>query len=387
MANQSAAPTGRRWTPPNHDGIDDDQVIDVDLDATDVNKSVQVGRSEQRPTRQPTQRQAPAGGDEDDNDHILKQRKIQQRLTRERLATERRVRQEFANEQALTQRQLAQKDQEIAQLRTKRYEPPNDAAHQSMMDSLQAQLEAAWEKGDSKEAAKIQRSMTEKQSEFESKKLAALLGNQQPAARAQPVQQQQQAPAAGGGMRPEAKRWASANPWFNSAGYEVESAAVIAADNELIARGSDPDDPVHYERIARVVKGKLPSIEEYLRSPDDRSGRDPFLDGLVDDDELDQDLDDVQVENVRQAAKGSRRKEVDDGGTGEGPRKKAGRAPVVNNGDETRDAGGQQRRNKRETITAEEAREMSKYGLDATDPKVANAYVRERRMQEERDAR
>lgn len=377
-----AAPS-RRWVPPNHDGIDDAQEVSIDLDEKDLSKSIQVQRTDGRQTRQPQQR----GSGREEDGFKDKERKIQQRIVRERLSTERRVRQEVANQQAAQQRQISSLQQENQQLRAKRTEAPNDAAHQAAIRSLQDKLEAAFEKGDSKEAARLQVEISTVQSAFEAAKMRALLGDQQ-----QPVQQRQ-APVVNAPtpLKAEAQRWKSANPWFQTAGYELISSAIETADQQLLDRGSDADDPKHYERIRKIVNQAIPASKKLIRSPDDEEdGFDPYLDGLVDEEPGEEEGE--TQEQLRERARKAQRKKKDDLDDDddpdielEEPRRKAGRAPVVQTDDEVRGSRRDQGagNSRRQTITAEERREMAKFGLDATNPEHAKAWVKERMAGEE----
>jgi hypothetical protein len=280
---------------------------------------------------------------------------------------ERSFNQRFADQEARWQRQVADLKRENSSLRVNRgVSEADQAAHDSKIAAWQSELETAYEKGDTKKQAELTTKIAQAQGEFESKKRAAMLGQQQHQDRddrRDAVDQRGDPDNRGNGPTREARKWMRANDdWWNDPEFEIEKQAAIVIDNQLIDEGSDPNDPEHYEELRERLLDKFPDMESEIAMPSARRGR---RDARRDDDE-DDDLDDDR---------GDRRDRRDTRGARNGSTR---RPPIPAFADRGADRGNQPRRSNGRTVTLSRAQRenMITFGLDPQNDDHVKEYAK-----------
>ena len=207
--------------------------------------------------------------------------------------------------------QQAEHQREIADLRASmgKLKPGSDAAstdeaaHQKAMDALQAELEEAQERGDSKAASTITRKMGAAEAKFWADKTAAQTqGASDNATRDAGKANGSAKPANGAGGRAPTKAgvaWAEANgQWWNDKFDELAIDARAYANSihhRMLADGEhDPETPEYFERIGTLVRKRFPEIE--VKSLGRARRRNADLDGDFDE------ADDPDAQPARRAA-------------------------------------------------------------------------------------
>src|SRR5271166_3871963 len=214
-----------------------------------------------------------------------------------------RFNQQLADQQAEHQRQLADLNAKFDRINVKQDTTDTDEAkHQLAMDKLQASLEEAQERGDSKEVARLTREMSSLDARFWAAKTAKATGT--PA--------KVETPAANGGVQPPSQArkptaaglaWAKANAeWWNDTADDTAIDAREYANRihkrRLDEGDGDPESPEYFEEIGALVRKRFPEIE--VKSTVKKRRTDGIGPG---DDEDDDDEDDtVQHRNPRRAA-------------------------------------------------------------------------------------
>jgi hypothetical protein len=178
--------------------------------------------------------------------------------------------QQIADQQAAHQRELAEIRGRLDKLSVNREDVPagDDAAHSEAMEKLQADLEEAQERGDSKAVAKITRDMSSLEGKYWAAK-ASKAGvqenrNGQQQAAAQPAAQTKPTKAGA--------KWAKANAdWWNDT-TDPTACGARALANSLYATfkadGDDIESDELYEKIRKEVQKRFPEVQTFstLRS-------------------------------------------------------------------------------------------------------------------------
>jgi hypothetical protein len=270
--------------------------------------------------------------------------------------------QRMAEQQAEFQRQIAAQNAEIDSLRRERTEVKDldEDKHNAEMDSLQKQMEDAQEKGDSREAARLARLMSKKEGEFQSAKIAKMLGKPaaQPAARPAPAARK----APEGGPTPEARKWIRANDdWYGDPEFRAETREAQAIDDDLLAEGSDPNSPEHYTELRERLREKFPDLE--VLSPSKRRARRGDDEGEGEGEEEEEEEEETEVRNRREQPRPRKPLSVNfNGGT---------RGQEPNNVSATP-------RGRHIQLSRAEQKEMRSYGLDPANNQHVRQWGREK---------
>lgn len=261
---------------------DDGEQIDVDLDVSDAAKAVTRTKASIKPAK--------AGKDSLSlDDWADRSKKVQRRMN----SMQRTFDQQRAEDQALHQRELAELRNQISGLsRTKDTGTGDEAAHEKAMDVLATALEEAQERGDSKEAAKITRQMSQLDAKFWAAQTAKATGSTAAADRTQSTVQTQQPTNQAPKPTKAGIAWAKANTdwWDNKDDDDCVAARALANTlyAKLRAEGEDAEEPAFYERIRRQVAKRFPELDVVSTAGDSED------DG--------EDMDRRQREPVRRAA-------------------------------------------------------------------------------------
>lgn len=173
-----------------------------------------------------------------------------------------------ADNDARWQKELAKRDEEINRLKTGQSNASTDAQHEAEIASLQTQLEAAHEAGDSKEQARITTLISRKEAAHLQKKTDAITGASAATARQErEAEEQRQAANSTANTNSKAQRFISATPWWDDPEFAAEKGAANAIHAELVKAGSDPESDAHYRRLNKALKKKFPTLE--LTDPED----------------------------------------------------------------------------------------------------------------------
>lgn len=174
--------------------------------------------------------------------------------------------QRLADQQAEFQRQIAElRAERKVDVTREDTTTADEAAHEKAMDALQASLEEAQERGDSKGAAKITREMSALDAKFWALKTAKKTGEAARTETVKPNGEQQQTQT----QRKPTKAgvaWAKANAdWWNDT-VDEDACDARAYANAIHARKlaegvEDPEDPDYFEAIGRQVKKRFPEVE------------------------------------------------------------------------------------------------------------------------------
>lgn len=243
---------------PARAGADDRQretdSINVNLNEADRGKAV---------TRMAANNEPIPSGDESDD---ALTRAMQKRIARMNRSFDQRL----ADQQAAHQRELASLRNQFDRLSINRGgDAPagDDAAHEQAMAALQAKLEDAQERGDSKAVAALTREISAKDAQFWASKTNAVMGREESpkGGQAAPVRPgvidpvTGQPPVARPG--PVAMGWMEENDmWWEDPDYVAEKAAANAIHHQLVAEGSDADSPDHFVRLTRRLQKKFPTL-------------------------------------------------------------------------------------------------------------------------------
>lgn len=230
---------------------------EVHLDEKDASKAIERRRDEELPPVEDD------GGDSAisarEREWVDRSKAVAKRMGR----LNRQFNQRLAEEQAERQREREDFQRQIDSLKADRGAPQavDESRHNSEMADLERQLEAAHEKGESAQVAKLTREMSRKDAEFLAAKQRQLMGTQtrereQPRAQT-PSRRDLPAP----GVITPGKRWMDSQDWWDDGEHVAEQGAAIAIDKALIADGSDPNDPAHYREINRRLKKNFPKLE------------------------------------------------------------------------------------------------------------------------------
>jgi hypothetical protein len=229
-------------------GQEQETGIQVDLDASSDKDA--VIRTKPRTARPPKN----WGEERADTSAAVKKRleRMANRLTAQ-------FDQRLAEQEAAHKRQLAEVQEAVRGMNRGDDTPTGDEAkHQQAMDKLQADLEEAQERGDSKAVARLTREMSSLDARFwtvQERKKSQTETKTQPAGNGEPAKK----PTAAG------VAWAKANgDWWNDT---LDEAACDARDyantlhKRMLAEGDDPEDPTYFERIGKMVAKRFPEIE------------------------------------------------------------------------------------------------------------------------------
>lgn len=227
--------------------------IRVDLDSDDP--KTQVTRAKPRAAASP--RPKNWGAERADTS-----REVKKRIAR----IESRFNQQLAEQQAEFQRQLAERDKRIDGMRpTSEATSSDDQAHETAMAKMQADLEDAQERGDSKAVAKITADMSRAEGRFWAMKAAKQgvtdkTNDKGTAPTTQTTTQPAKTQPTKAGVA-----WAKANgDWWNDTHDDVATDARNYA-NSIFQRkradGEDHEDPAFYEEIGALVRKRFPELE------------------------------------------------------------------------------------------------------------------------------
>jgi hypothetical protein len=274
---------GRKWTPPATEP-GDKPFAEVNLDG---------GKDAITRSRNDDHEEELPGGEDDDGPDESPQEKrflnrsasVNKRITR----LQRTFSQQLADSEARSQRQIADLRRENASLKVNRGVTETDqAGHDAKIAQLTKDLEDAYEKGDSKKQAQVSAEIARLEGAFEAKKRAALLGTPEREERADRSEERERGEPdnKGNGPTREAQRWMRANDgWWEDSEFSIERAAAVVIDNELIADGSDPNDPEHYDELAERLLKKFPEMKAEIVMPGERKSRRNARDDADDDDD------------------------------------------------------------------------------------------------------
>lgn len=237
---------------------DDGEQIDVDLDAADATKAVIRTRNTVKPAK--------AGKDKEleFNNWADRSKKVQRRIN----TMQRTFDQQRAEDQALHQRELADLRSRLDGLtRTDPTGNTDEQAHERAMDALQAKLEEAQERGDSKEVAALTRQMSQLDGKFWAAQTAKQTGATAAADKGNGKDTRPAAVTTQQGPKPTKAgiAWAKANTdWWDDKDDEIAVSARAAANGiyaKLLADGEDPQLPEFYERIRKQIAKRFPELD------------------------------------------------------------------------------------------------------------------------------
>jgi hypothetical protein len=178
--------------------------------------------------------------------------------------------QQLAEQQAAHQRQLAEINDKLNKLTVQPTgADETDEAHAKAMEELQERLEAAQERGDSKEVAKITREMSTLEGKYWAAKASKAGVVDKTNQRTDGTANGQSNGAATGTQQRKPTKagiaWAKANAgWWNDTVDEVAIDARTYANNlhtRKLADGDDPEDPAYFEDIRQQVQKRFPEIQ------------------------------------------------------------------------------------------------------------------------------
>jgi hypothetical protein len=242
--------TNGKWTPAAEQAS---SRIEVDLDEADSSKAIARIRDE------------PANGkasDESDELTPTEQRRLDKKAFSKRFSRiERNFEQRLADQEARHQQELATIRQRGVGVQATRVAAADDAAHEREIEALQAQIELAVEKGESKEVARLTRVMAQKEAQHWAKKEAAVRG--EPVQTAAPAQKQAAAPAEQSrGQTAAAKTWLRENQeWFKDEDHRIETQAALVIDEDLRDEGYDAESPEYFAELNTRLKKRFPELE------------------------------------------------------------------------------------------------------------------------------
>jgi len=264
------------------------------------------------------------------------------RLMRQRRETERLV----GEKEAEFQGRLTEQNKRIAELEKRLA----GSATPNAMEDLQAEMEAALEKGDSKKVAEINARMVETSvarrthSVDEPEDLDA----------EDPAQKTPGKPAAN---LPRVQQWLDGQEWWEDPDHaHIRNFVAKKVDSKLQAAGYSPKEDDYYTELERILEEKFPGVVVKTSGKEDKFSK------LLDDD------DDVEIKPKGAAA-----------------RRSAPRAPVMA-GDDGADRGsGDERPRPKGSVrlSADEVATMRRFGLDPRNPKHVKGYIDNRGSENE----
>lgn len=212
------------------------------------------------------------------------------------------------------------------------------------LETIEAQIEVAMEKGDSKEVAALTRQMSELTADMRDKKREL--------ERDEPEDLEGKEPPK---IIPRAAEWIREQDWWDDEELGHVRAYVRKADMALQKKGYKPTDDDFYEQLESLVEKKYPGVVELTMS----EFEDDDLD-LDDDEELEEDeFDDVPSKSRRKAKKKRARRKSP---VSEGDRGGVGRTK-------------KKRRGKERKLTAARVANMQMFGMDPENPEHVEAYL------------
>lgn len=305
-------------------------------------------------------------------------RAMQKRIGRARAEGERIARQRFADQQAEDQRTIADLNKRLHGIEVQGKVSAAEQKHDQEMRELETALEKAHTDGNHTEIARVTRAMQEKATAWENKKRELLNAPVQEPQRKRPQQK---------GPTPEGQAWVAANAeWYDKPGFEAETNEAVRLDQELMASGSDPNSPEHYESIQRSLRRKFRRLD--VRSPDDedddrRDDRDDDQDDRRaprdrDDDEDDDDRDDGDRGEEDEDEDDEEDRDVND--------RQRRRPPSMNFEDAgARRSNGVKMRGGKIVLSAGDRENMERFGLDPTNDKHVEQWARTKRENAEQE--
>jgi hypothetical protein len=318
--------------------------ISVDLNAADESKAV---------TRRSASDIAEGVRDRDDGKPRTKvEKELFKRMNRMGRNLTKQFDQTLAAREAEWQRERSELQAKIDKVSVDRSgDDKADAAHEAAIAALKAKLEAAYEKGDSKESADITLQISRLDAQFWAKKAnaAGVVTRESAADTTQArtttttAQPQRQKPTAAGA------RFITANEdWWEDPEFDVETQAANTIYLRLCqADGFDPKSDETFREVAKQLKKKFPDL-------DVRAGRK----GPGDDDDDDDD-------------------DVDQNGDGNADGDGRRRAPVANIADRGGQGNAQRRDSNRRTLSEQERKTMVDCRLDPDNDRDVVQFLRE----------
>jgi hypothetical protein len=220
------------------------------------------------------------------------------------------------------------------------------------MAALEAKLEEALEKGDSKTVAKlnvqIATAIASKQRPGREPDDPVDLDQDDPD---KPVKVKAKPADTAPKVIPRVQQWLDGQPWWGQSEYaHVREFVTKRVDSKLQAAGYSPREDAYFEELERIIEEKYPGV---VQKTDERVSR---FDALLDDDQ-----DDIEVRPKTTVA-----------------RRPAPRAPV-GGGDEGAQGGSETPRRKGAIrITPADVQTMRTFGLDPSNPKHVEGFIQNR---------
>lgn len=247
--------------------------IEVDTDQADIKKAInrQAPAETERSERGNAFQSDESAEENRHSQWLERNRAVQKRFGR----MQRNFDQRMANEQAERQRERRELQAQIESLKVNRgSDTSTDAAHEAEISTLQSQIEAAHEAGNSKEVARLTTLIASKMAAHMQAKTDAMLQKQRS------TQQEQRREDVGTQRvnQTKAQRFIEQTEWWDDPDYEAEKSYA----NTLFAKfkeeeGMDPESNAIYRKINRQLKAKFPTLK--VTDPDE-------LDSESDDDEI-----------------------------------------------------------------------------------------------------
>lgn len=316
--------------------------ISVDMNEADPSKAVdrRGARSDIAEGREAERADAPAA-------RTPAEREMFKRMGRYQRNMQKQFDQKLANVEAAHQRETADLKSRLDKLSVERGgagDGAADAAHERALNALKAELEAAYEKGDSAKSADITLRISRLDAEFWANKAKAAGVATREEGRTEGTERQGAQRPAGKATGPTVagSRFINANDeWWEDPEFQIEKdAANSIFVNLRDQEGFDPHDVEMYKEISRRLKAKFPDL-------DIRSGARRQAD---EDEGLEDELDEATTRTPRRAPSNR----LEDRGT----------------------AGDRQRSNRR-TLTGKEMETMRKCGLDPDKDRDVVQFLKE----------
>lgn len=238
-----------QWTPPSAE-----REISVDLNAADADKAVT-----RRPAdigREVRERDADGGRTPAEKQLFRRMGRLERNLTKQ-------FDQQAAEREAAWQREKSDLQAKIDKLSVERGgDDKADAAHEAAIAVLKAKLEAAMEKGDSKESADITLQISRLDAKFWADK-ARVAGVATRETAADPNAGKTTQPARRQSPTAAGSRFITANEdWWEDPEYEAENATVNTIYLRLVNQeGFDPKSGETFKEVAKQLKKKFPDLD------------------------------------------------------------------------------------------------------------------------------
>jgi len=254
VANDNQETAGKAQEPAS-------QIIEIDLDAADPEKTITRRAADDiaSAARGDNDDDRGAARDADANDPLMKSKEMRRRLARMNRSFDQRL----AEREAAHQREIADLRKRLDGLTLEKTDASAgaDAAHEANMTKLQADLEAANERGDSKEAAAISRKMARAEGQYWATKQAAAGSHAGTGGGAAAAAATAQAAAARTGPTAAGSRFILANEdWWEDPEFKLERQYANSLYADLVKEGYDGNDDETFNEIAARVKKKFPSL-------------------------------------------------------------------------------------------------------------------------------